>query len=64
MNEWITKSIITFVEESPENTLGGGYNEKAWGSPIVGFSKGDDSLYSFIKQDIGDFYWTPDEYSK
>lgn len=64
MNEWITNSIITFVEESPENTLGGGYNEKAWGSPIVGFSKGDDSLYSFIKQDIGDFYWTPDEIFK
>lgn len=64
INEWITKSIITFVEESSENNLGGRFNEKAWGSPIVGFSKGDDDLYSFMKQDIGGFYWTPNEIFK
>ncbi|GKX31903.1 (Fe-S)-binding protein [Vallitalea longa] len=34
-------------------------NEKIWGKPIIGYSRGDDPLYRFIKQDIGGFYWTP-----
>ncbi|MTI66776.1 MAG: epoxyqueuosine reductase [Firmicutes bacterium] len=61
INKWITKSIIDFVNESKENTLDKNLNEKAWGSPLVGFSRGDDKLYSFLKKDIGDFYLTPYE---
>lgn len=61
INTWITESIKSFVEESSENSLGGNYYEKAWESPIVGFSRGDDELYTFFKKDIGDFYWTPYE---
>lgn len=29
--------------------------------PLIGFSSGDDVLYSFFKQHIGDFYWLPKE---
>lgn len=61
INEWITKLIVSFVEESPENNLGGHFHERAWDLPIVGFSRGDDDLYLFMKEDIGDFYWTPYE---
>ena len=58
---WLRKMIIDFVNESPENCLGGNYIEKAWGSPLVGFSQGDDPYYQYFKEDIGEFLWTPYE---
>lgn len=58
---WIDGEIKSFVNTSPENNLGGNYNEKAWGEPIVGFSKGNDPYYEWFKQDIGEFLWTPHE---
>lgn len=60
-NIWITQSIKSFIEDSIENNLSDNLIEKAWESPLVGFSRGDDELYSFFKEDIGDFYWTPYE---
>ncbi|MFI4911789.1 MAG: epoxyqueuosine reductase [Sedimentisphaeraceae bacterium JB056] len=36
-------------------------DEPAWDKPLIGFSRGDDLLYSEIKKQIGDFYWTPYE---
>jgi len=61
MNLWVTELIKSYVDESTENTLGGRFAERAWGSPLVGFSRGDDALYSFFQEDIGDFYWKPQE---
>lgn len=58
---WINDAIKDFVNTSPENKLGGCYNEKAWGEPIIGCSKGDDPYYQWFKQDIGEFLWTPYE---
>ncbi|MFX0096839.1 MAG: epoxyqueuosine reductase [Candidatus Hodarchaeota archaeon] len=58
---WIETIIKNFVRKSPENSLKNVENEKAWGEPIVGFSKGDDAIYEFLKRDIGDFYWLPME---
>ncbi|MFX0068024.1 MAG: epoxyqueuosine reductase [Promethearchaeota archaeon] len=58
---WIENIIKDFVSKSPENSLKNDENEKAWGEPIVGFSKGDDPVYEFFKRDIGDFYWLPIE---
>ena len=60
-NLWITELIKSYVDESPENSLGGRFAEKAWGAPLVGFSRGDDALFSFFQEDIGDFYWKPQE---
>lgn len=57
----IRKGIIKYVNESQENSLGKEFNEKAWETPLVDFSKGDDPLYDKFKKDIGDFYWTPFE---
>ena len=34
-------------------------NTTLFAKPIIGYSNGNDSLYSFFKQDIGPFYWTP-----
>jgi ferredoxin len=58
---WIESSIIEFVNKSIENSLGGNITEKAWESPLVGFSKGNDELYYKLKEDIGGFLWTPQE---
>jgi epoxyqueuosine reductase QueG len=55
--EWIVDCIQTFSRTSA-NTLEIG-TEPAWGEPIVGFARGDDPLFTQIKQQIGDFYWTP-----
>jgi len=56
---WIVQSIRGFTSNSPENSLRTRPEEKAWGEPIVGFSRGDDPLYEKLRQDIGRFYWTP-----
>jgi len=58
---WIVETIRAFCASSHENTLGPGFDEPAWGEPLVAFARGDDPLFERIKQDIGDFYWTPAE---
>jgi epoxyqueuosine reductase len=35
--------------------------EKIWDEIDVGFAAGDDPLFAFYKQDIGEFYWSPAE---
>jgi epoxyqueuosine reductase len=59
--KWIEKKIVDFVEESPDNSLKNDKNDPAWGTPLVAFSRGDDSLFVELKNDIGPFYWTPQE---
>ena len=56
---WLTCVITDFVSTSPLNTLGLPGGEVAWDSPLVGFSRGDDPIYSEYRLHIGDFYWTP-----
>lgn len=59
VSNWLKNNIISFANTSPENSLQNGTAEKAWDQPLVGFSRGDDLLYQKIKDQIGDFYWTP-----
>ena len=56
---WVTAIIQDFIRESPLNSLQNPANEKAWGEPLVGFSRGDDLLYLKYKQVVGPFHWTP-----
>lgn len=56
---WVTAVVRTFIRESPENTLQDRANEKAWGEPLLGFSRGDDPLYEEYKEVVGAFHWTP-----
>ena len=58
---WVTSIIQDFVRESPENSLQNQANERAWGDPLVGFSRGDDPLYEQYKEVVGEFHWTPAE---
>lgn len=61
ISQWIENLIIEFVNRDPENDLRLESNEKAWAEPLVGFASATDELFSFLKNDIGDFYWLPIE---
>ena len=54
-------TVKKFINTSPANTLYKEKRETAFENPIIGFSRGDDPLYQFFKDDIGSFYWTPQE---
>jgi epoxyqueuosine reductase len=56
---WVQSVILEFTEGSPDNTLKNPENEKAWASPLVGFSAGDDPLFEAYKAHVGPFHWTP-----
>jgi epoxyqueuosine reductase len=58
---WIEKRIKDFINTSPANTLQNKQHDKAWGDPLVGFSRGDDPLFQFFKEHIGPFHLTPEE---
>ena len=56
---WIEDVIREYIDLSPENTLQGSFQEKAFETPLVGFSKGDDPIYESYKEYVGPFHWTP-----
>lgn len=57
--DWITDIIRDFVDHCAENNLGNGTAEKSWGTPLTGFSVGDDPLYEEFRSHVGTFHWTP-----
>lgn len=60
VTSWVRDRIEGFVA-SGENTLKNQQNDPAWGKPLVGFSRADDPIYAWFKEDIGSFYLTPHE---
>ncbi|MGD2186275.1 MAG: epoxyqueuosine reductase, partial [Desulfobacterales bacterium] len=56
---WIEQIIKDFIERSPHNTLQNRTNDKAFDTPLIGFSKGHDPLYKIYKEVVGPFHWTP-----
>ncbi len=61
IEEWITDIIRDFVSGSEENALKKTPDEKAFDSPLVGFSNGADPLYEEYVSHIGDFYLKPSD---
>jgi epoxyqueuosine reductase len=59
--DWITGVVEDFIASSSENTLRNEANEKAFDRPLVGFSRGDDPIYTAYKEYVGPFHWTPAE---
>jgi len=55
---WIEDLITDFIDDSPENTLQNAANEKAFGSPLIGFARGDDPLFEAFKEHVGPFHLT------
>jgi epoxyqueuosine reductase len=56
---WIEEIIRDFIDHSSENTLKNKGNDRAFETPLVGFSQGDDPLYEAYKDHVGPFYLTP-----
>jgi len=56
---WITSLIADYVAKSTSNSIRNAENEKAWAEPLVGFSRGDDSIFQDYKEHVGPFHWTP-----
>lgn len=57
--EWLGEVVAAFLA-GPDNDLhmpGGA--EPAFGSPLVGFAGGADSLWTDYKTHVGEFHWTP-----
>ncbi|MBU2510069.1 hypothetical protein KJ966_01985 [bacterium] len=59
LEQWVKSLIISRVEESADNTLKMNPPEKAWDTPLIGFSSAADPYYDFFKKDIGSFFWHP-----
>ena len=57
---WIEKIVRDFCSSSA-NSLENGTGEPAWDVPQFAYARGDDPLFSQLKHDIGEFYWTPEE---
>ena len=57
---WIETIIRDFCASSA-NSLENGTGEPAWESPHFAYARGDDLLFAQLKNDIGEFYWTPEE---
>ncbi len=57
---WIETIIRDFCASSA-NSLENGTCEPAWDAPQFAYARGDDLLFDQLKNDIGEFYWTPAE---
>lgn len=60
-NDWVRELIHDFWRSSPENSLNMTAPERAWEEPLIAVARGNDPLFNRFKQEIGDFYWTPQE---
>lgn len=59
-NAQIVETMIKdFIARNPANTLKNKADDKAFGSPLVGFASGDDLLFEQYKDHVGPFYMTP-----
>lgn len=60
--EQLAAKIHIWLENISNNILMPESNLYAFGKPVLGCAKGDDPIFSFLKDDIGaNFYWTPAE---
>lgn len=58
-SKWIEDAIKGFINNSTDNTLKNKENDKAFETPLIGFSRGDDPLYAAFKEHVGPFHMSP-----
>ena len=51
--------LIGEVVASADNNMGPGHPEPSWREPLVGFCRGDDTIFQELKEGVGPFHWTP-----
>lgn len=56
IKERLADPAFNRISPDPEDAT-----EPAFREPLVGFARGDDPLWDFLKADIGEFLWTPAE---
>jgi epoxyqueuosine reductase len=56
---WLKNVVHDFIGHSPENTLRGAFQEKAFENPLVGFANGADPIFESYKQHVAHYHWTP-----
>lgn len=61
LQDFVQDFFDSFLAVPENNNLGPDWPERAWQDFVLGYSKGDDSLYAFWKDHIGPFHWTPAE---
>ena len=64
ISRWIENLIKDFIEHTPENTLKNQENDKAFETPLVGFSRGDDPLYEAYKDRLSHLWPVTQDYVK
>ncbi|HWQ68171.1 MAG TPA: epoxyqueuosine reductase [Methanospirillum sp.] len=57
--QWISDLITNFLQNSSENFLNPLTQERIWGTPLVGFCRGDDPLFQEFQDHLGDDYLLP-----
>ncbi len=57
----VEQTLMTYWRTAPENRLFSFGEEKAWEAPHYAVARGDDPLFSMIKEAVGPFLWTPHE---
>jgi len=58
---WVVRTLKAFLDDPTKNNLGKKPYERAFGDPLVGFSRGDDPLYEQFKEHVGPSCLTPSE---
>jgi len=58
--EKIIYDVFNSLEKNNFETLGRP-DEKMWEEPLIGIASGEDKYYSFLKEHIGEFHWSPEE---
>ena len=57
---WVTSAIQAFCDGAQNDLyLTDETGERAWASPLVAFSRGDDPIFAQYKEVVGPFHWTP-----
>jgi epoxyqueuosine reductase len=57
---WVTDTVRRLCA-GPGNAMQGPLDEPAWDPPLVGYARGDDSLFLAYKEHVGPEHWTPAE---
>ncbi|MGL4484159.1 MAG: hypothetical protein ACRCUS_04345 [Anaerovoracaceae bacterium] len=59
----LEKIILELFNSLEKNNFGvlGKPDSPMWEKPLIGVSKGDDELFDFYKEHIGEFHWSPEE---
>lgn len=64
-NQIVIDKLTEVVADSELNALHGRYEgEPAWDAPVIGFARGDDEFFDFLKEHIGEEHFKPIEIFK